>query len=479
MPTEKTSAHAFRVALLAIGVYAVAVWARWLGAPIANVLGDSLGPWWTAFGLPTRWEGHSPIYGWASGLPHALLLPLATSLDSAIRGLLALHALAAPIVVLVILRLRAQAWLSAALAGLLVALDPGLIETALSGHKGYLAPVWVGLITLGVVYRRTRWGAILACVAAACAIQTHPLATASLPFVALLDWRGRRARIGGGLGALLLVPFVHQVATQPLTTDGGTQIDWTTALPAFLQQGGGTAGLILTLPLLVAFLPAKPPHPQHEGPPALIPRNIARCTLLAFTALFVIGISLGYLRDHHLRLLTIPALACLSGLCTRWIALAALAFRLPAPDLPAPDHPHRPGTLALTTQITDALPQRGTLMVDGIWLSSTPAAEPSGVMLDRVLRGGSQDALGPGDQLILIVSGERVDLAPYRSSARLLQSGDRHVLLQGTTESLKPEITQLCETNPRLGGAGDALGVFRPDLRDDTIRSWHAPCNGG
>jgi len=465
--------------LLAIGVYALAVWARWTGLPIASVLGDSLGPWWTAIGLPERWEGHSPIYGWASGLPHALLLPFVHSLESGVRGLLALHGLAAPIVVLIILRLRPEAWLSASLAGALVALDPGLIETALSGHKGYLAPVWIGLLTLGIVYRRTSWGAILAGGALACAIQNHPLAAASLPLFAFLDWRTRSARLGAGLCALLLLPFAHQAATHPLTTDGGVDIDWTTALPAFLQQGGGTAGLVLVLPLLVAFLPTGAPVTSRPNPPEMSPRNVARCTLLAFGTLFALGIALGYLRDHHLRLLTVPALACLAGLCTRWVALVALALRLPAPDLPATDHPHRPGTLGLTTQIADALPASGTLLVDGVWLSSTPAAEPSGLMLDWVLRGGARDALGPGGQLLLVVSGERADLAPYRSSAQLLQSGDRHLLLVGTSESLAPEITRLCQTHARLGGAGDALGVFQPHLTDDAIRSWQAPCHGG
>ena len=80
---------------------------------------------------------------------------------------------------------------------------------------------------------------------------------------------------------------------------------------------------------------------------------------------------------------------------------------------------------------------------------------------------------------LALVSGERADLAPYGRSARLLQSGDRHLLLLGTNESLRPEIAQLCEKRPRLGGAGDALGVFQPHLTDDAIRAWHSPCNGG
>lgn len=468
-----TTAHA-RTFVLCLVVYGIALWARWSGLPIATMLGDSMGPWWTGLYLPTQWSGHSPIYGWASGVPHALLLLVIHDLEQGVRGLLALHALAAPIAALIVLALRPKAWLSASLAGLLTALDPGLIETALSGHKTYFAPLWIALLTLSVAHRKSGWAGLLAGLSLAFAIQNHLLAVAAAPLCLLLDWKQNTTRLGALVCALLMLPFAAQLLSQPMTTDGGVGFGWMNALPAFLIQGGGTAGLVLILPAIVSFLPVDGLHAQN----APETRAIARCTLTGLIILFLVGLSIGYLRDHHLRLMTVPALCCLAHFCTRWIALSLLALRPPSPDLPLPDHPQRPGTLGLTTQVTEALPNV-PLLVDGVWLSSTPAAEPSAVMLDWSLRTHGAIPIDPNGELVLIVSGERVDLLPYRRSPHLLQSGDRHVLIMGTTADLSAEVRTLCQQQPRLGGVNDVLGPLRPDLSDEQIRAWQTPCTDG
>ena len=444
-----------------------ALWARWLALPITNALGDAVGPWFAGAAVFDRWAGHTPLYGWASALPYAFLLPFSDSLESAVRALLGLHALAAPLAAGAVLVLRRDAWWTAALAGLLVGLDASLLETAISGHKGYLAPVWIGAMAIGAACPHRLWGAPLACVAFAFAVHNHPLAATALPFLALLNWRTRSTQLSAAVGAALIVPHVVSLLGGAPSTDGGTGIGWAQALPAFFDQGGFTAALTLALPVYASVGPRSPT------------RAFARCTLAAFALLFAIGAGLGYLRDHHLRLLAVPAIATIAAIQPKWSALALLALRLPQPDLPPTDHPHRPGTLALTSQLTDALPAGTRLLVDGVWISSAPAAEPSAVMLDWVLRGGAHQDLAPMGTLFLIVSGERDALVSLRSHPAVAVSGDRHLLLRGTATSLKPVIAQLCAANPRLGGAGDAMGVFRPDLDASAINAWRAPCEGG
>ena len=116
----------------------------------AVVLGDAVGPWLVAVADPLGTQPHTPLYGWGLTPPYAAIIALAGSLREGVGLLLGLHALAAPLAACCVLLLSPGAWCAALVAGAFVALDPGLVDTALSGSNGYLAPVWLGAVTLGV-----------------------------------------------------------------------------------------------------------------------------------------------------------------------------------------------------------------------------------------------------------------------------------------------------------------------------------------
>ena len=73
------------------GLFALAHAARLPGLPIAQVLGDSLGPWWVAYRGALSTTPHAPPYGWGLAATYAPLLAVSGSLWTAITGLFALH----------------------------------------------------------------------------------------------------------------------------------------------------------------------------------------------------------------------------------------------------------------------------------------------------------------------------------------------------------------------------------------------------
>ena len=102
---------------------------------MATVLSDQLGPWWVAASGPPWSEPHAPPFGWGLYLPYWLLLGPADSLWSAVQGLLLVHALMAPLALGAgwLLARREGCAAGALLAGAAIAMDPALIDTALSG----------------------------------------------------------------------------------------------------------------------------------------------------------------------------------------------------------------------------------------------------------------------------------------------------------------------------------------------------------
>jgi hypothetical protein len=111
-------------------------------------LGDSLGPWWVAWRGPLQTTPHAPPYGWFLALPYAAILAFARSLWQAEAALLVLHALVAPLGALLAAAQAPRRWapVAALSVGGLVAVDPGLLDTAISGAEGYLGALWLGIL---------------------------------------------------------------------------------------------------------------------------------------------------------------------------------------------------------------------------------------------------------------------------------------------------------------------------------------------
>lgn len=433
-------------AVLAL-VVAVALRLREVDAIV--VLADGMGPYLTATASPVNLHPHAPPYGWALYGPYAAVLALASSLRGAAVGLAVLHALAAPLAALCAGRLGGLG--AAVVAGGLVAVDPGLLDTLTSGAETYLAPVWIGLLTWLVLQARERPNlAIGAGLAWACAVMNHPLALATLPLV-LLAGPSWRTALGLGLGAAALIPSAlgwwHAGGTG---LDDGAPLH---ALPAWLAQGGPVAGLLAVS--AVAGLLGRRTRP------------LALAVWACLALLCGAGVALGYLRDHHLRLLTVPLAACVGGFGHRGVWLGLLCLRWPASHVPPEDKPHRPGTLGLATALTTAIAELpDPVLVDGAWVSGTPAAEPSAVLLDLALRGHE---VGPGGSLVVIVSYRRGQEPTW---SRRWRRGDRHFLV---TEDHGALAASLCGS-ARLGGAWDGLAVLRPETTLDDARAWWSGC---
>ncbi len=434
---------------VAVLAFLVAAALRLREVDAVMVLADGMGPYLTATASPVNLHPHAPPYGWALYGPYALALALAGSLRGAVSALALLHALAAPLAALGAGRLGGIG--AAAVAGALVAVDPGLLDTFTSGAETYLAPVWVGVVSVLALGARTHpalaWGVGPAW---ACAVMNHPLALCTLPLVGLA---GTSRRTAGGLvlGLLLLVP-----TTWGWLQAGGTGLDDgqpLQALPAWLAQGGPVAGL-LAVSGLVGLSKART-------------RRLSVMVLTSAALLGLAGAALGYLRDHHLRLLTVPLACAVAGFGTRWVWLGVLCLRWPATHVPPPDKPQRPGTLGLATELTTALSELPPpVLVDGAWASGTPAAEPSAVLLDLHLRGVP---VGPGGSLAVIVSYRRGKEPPW-TGPRL--RGDRHFVV---TQDHGALAEALCG-QARLGGAWDGLAVLRPDTTLEEARAWWSGC---
>jgi hypothetical protein len=455
--------------LLPLALWGVAAWVRVRDVDAVMMLADSVGPYWVA---AAHWvgAGHTPLYGWGMSPPYSLALGVGDSLAGAAMVLLVLHALVAPLVYGLVRAVRPERWMAATAAGLLLALDPGLVDTAISGAKGYLAAVWLGVGVWALVGGKGNLSAALGGGALAMAGMNHPLALSGLVFLGLRDLRKRDGQLAAVVALGLVGPHVLGLLGQPLTASGGAQGAPGEVFSSFLLQGGRCAALVLVAPLI--------------GLTCRRTRRLAVATLCMAVLLLGGGIWLGYLRDHHLRLLAVPALGCLAALPARWGWLALLALEIPAVRSPPADHPHRPGTVGLATRIARDIDELGLdrpLVVDGVWVSGTPAADPSAVMLDLWLMGASPDSLAPGGTTALVVSVDRPQqnavtaaLAGWQGTRRAV--GDTHFVV---TEGAKDFAQALCLVEPRFGGAWDAMAVLHPALTVDQVRHWEPDCGQG
>lgn len=448
-------------------VFAMAVHVRWLHLPVASALGDAVGPWWVAARggwLPTP---HAPPYGQILAVPYRLLLLGADSLWSATAGLFVMQAAVAPLAVFGVYRAGGGP-IPAAVAGCALALSPGLLDTATSGAETYLSPAWVAGLALAVVVRRPT----IAGLAFMGAVHNHPLALGVAPLLLALPWERRSLR--ALLGPALLAPHLMTLVAQPVGVGDGGPVNPLPALVAWVDTEGvgaalGAIGLAAGL-----WMPAR--------------RRLAVATLASVGLVLLMGGALGYVRDHHLRMVFAPALlglsaACLPRMGTGWLVMLLPLLSWPEDPVQRPVQGRRPGTHGLLSQVTPLLaahPER-PLVVDGAWLSSSPAVEPGAALLDLHLRG--EGPLDVGGEIALVVSGERVDMSALPPGLAVLHEGDRHRVLAGNEAAVKDWLEALCTARanggrppPRLGGAYDGLVPLHPGLPASRVEAWTEGC---
>jgi len=191
--TPRSDSHLRRglvcVALLAL--WALATGVRWrhlhevtLGS---DALGQFLGAWTVISGgapVPPNPEGGHSLWLW--GLPCVLG---GSSLEQVFAIRFALGALVAPVGALAAALLsggRRRAWLAGALAGVVLAWDPGLVDTLVVSFRGYGAPELISMALLGAAVGG-RLGFAMGAVAFVGATGQHPMSTGvGLGLLALL-----------------------------------------------------------------------------------------------------------------------------------------------------------------------------------------------------------------------------------------------------------------------------------------------------
>lgn len=432
--------------LVLAGVFLLAAWFRLRTMGSVAVLQDGVGPFWAAIRADGR--AHSPGYGVGLLLPYAAITGSASSLWGAVGLLGWAHSALAPLAAWSAFQAGKGNWLLATLVGVLVAQDSGFVGSFVSGAEGYLGPLFVA----ACAFARGGW----AWVALAFAVSNHPLAACAFPLVLRQENANLKAVWGMAIAAAMVVHQFYGVGAPGVPGGGLVQ-----ALDATLQSSGGLA-IMAALGPLVALA-----HPNG--------RAFGLRVIASAAVLLCAGLWLGYLRDHHIRLLLVPALACWGSLESRawWLMILGFATfdRQPRP----PEDPGRAGTLQLTNAIGDSLFAEGRpLFVDRIWISGGPGVEPAAVMLDLHLRGWDRTMISGSGDAVIVVAGDPEELEEVGHPGRLIRKGHGYRVSRATVEGARLWSLGVCDRGGRPGGAWDALSVLDPSAQTEAMNAWWA-----
>lgn len=430
------------VGVLFVGL--IAVWLRVRSLGETSVLQDTVGPYWAAVRMDGR--AHAPGYGVAMLLPYWMLAHLGSSLWEATNAMACIQAMVAPVGVLCAVR-RANASPAAALiVGMVLALDPGSISSVQSGAEGYLAPLFVALA----------WGlsGSWAWIAFAVAVANHPLAAMAIPFMVRNDSFSRNAMPGLAIACVLIGHQFYGLE--------GSGVPGASVFASMMAVWAESHTLALALglgPIFAMFF--------ARG------RKLGLAALGAIVLMAFAGFALGYLRDHHWRMLSVPVLACWTT--GGWIGgatIVALLLGLETPERP-PEVAHRAGTLSLTHAVSNEIwREGGSVVVDRVWLSGGPGAEPAAVMFDLYLRGWTGQELNLSGDIVVVMAGD--DLGPYTvpQAAMVLIDGHGFSVFRASIASARAWSKTMCSEGARVGGSWDALSVIDPSLSSQEVSTW-------
>lgn len=424
---------------LLLACFGLAVGVRLASASTVSTGSDALGQYLAAMavlrgGMPfvPNPEGGHVLWAWV--LP---LVAMAPSLTALVKLRMVQAALVAPVA-------AAAAWvladpgtgpgdglmrrsLAAIGAGVVLALDPGLIDTLQVAFRGYAAPEFIALATLfGVLALRGRsWALPVATVCLVGASGQHPLATgATLGALLALPWLWRSV----GTKAVLFSLGVGLVATLPrllhiaeiggcgqgvlacvgAVAMGSAEVDATgwglieRAVHDRVMVEGPAVWFPLVVGPLLALIPGRRSHAQ---------RGALVFALGVVVGVVTLGLSIDTLRPYHLRIFAAPLAVVAAAGLSRGGALAGV-LSLAAAFAWFGQRPVGPGQGgALADELGELVATgSGPVRVDGVWLGSPVGVEPAPVVLSAVLQGASPAhlSLSPGTPVLLLVSGTAV-----------------------------------------------------------------------
>ena len=410
------------VAMLAL--WAVAAWHRLRVVHEAVVSSDSLGPYLQAqaalFGNIPR--PPNPESGDALWLTMVPLVAWSNSLTELFSMRFVLGALVAPLGFVAAYHWTdercsaARRWAAALAAGIILAFDPGLLDTLISGARSYGAPEFIGIYTvcMALALRGVPWAPAVGLIALVVAAGHHPLALGV--GLSLLPFIGRLHRIHGGrtlrkaaiIAAVACVPRIARMVDIALCGEGiqacfskvaqsnivdpepWMQLAYLAVHDRFAVDFKGTLAIIL-VGVFLGILCRRGDHRWSVG-----------FMLLGLTGVLLVGIANGYVRSYHLRILAVPvAVAAGIGLARVWpLALIASGAIVAAQIDRLPVGPD-PGSTARHDEALSALPS-GPVWVDRVWWDGHPTLDPSAVVLSGWLTNRTDFQLGPQTPFTLL-----------------------------------------------------------------------------
>ena len=407
-----------------LAIFLLALWTRLLFLPYAEVGSDSLGPHLSAMGFwhhgwvpPPNPE--SDHWLWVTATPFVLL---SGSLNELFGWRFAVGATIAPLGALAAYLLASQhRYKAACLAGGVLVVDKGLIDTLLTAFRGYMAPEWIALMTVGIVLvlRGKKWGLPLAGCAAVIASGHHSMAIGVFPAFWLLCFYCRKPAFYMWLSLALFLLFscfrllwMWEISQ---CDAGGLECFSTVALGSseesvsafgFLQRAlwdrfvveFGLGGLVLLLALLFSLLTVGRPT-----------NGFGVWLLVMLIGVVALGMAIRSLRPYHLRIIVCPLVI--------WVAV--VISRLGRPSIPIGvlsccllwwHSPSPTGRYADVERHDSAgqviAKQADTVWVEGVSTSSGQDVSPSGVVLSAWLHGAKDIFPNHPSGDILIVSTE-------------------------------------------------------------------------
>jgi hypothetical protein len=493
--------------LLGAGLWMLAAFARARLVPYAVVGSDSLGPYLSAWSLGSGVWPHppNPESGdalWWMAWP---LVRLATSLEALLQLRAGVGGVVAPLGVAAVWMLcrdrgLASRSLAAATAGLWLALEPGLLDTFVSGARSYGAPELAAAMTLGLCAASWghRWGLVLAVVTGVWAVDHHPIAGGLLlGSLSLVPWLRSRidVRALGWLALLAgLVALPRALRLVELAGCGQgvmaclggvaqSNVDGTESLGADLVRAVhdrfavdlGWPWVGLALGLLLALWPDRTASESSR-----MRRVLATWAIAVTVGCLLVGGGVSYVRSYHLRIVAAPlVVASVAG----WTRLGPASVLLGAWVALSWGQWSPPGEPGLAPGRTDRVAARlehltSPVWVDRVWWTGAPRLDASGVVLSAVLQG--QDPLHfrttPDASFILLSVGEpstHPGMPVSHWGAEVLSAGDDWRVLRFSDSDAARQWVDARQSVPvNRGGAYDWAVVLDPEGATSEQTRW-------
>jgi hypothetical protein len=409
-----------------VGVYTLAAWHRLHILEITEVYSDTLSPFLSAMGAVKQGWADPPNpeadhWLWMTHVP----LLMGRNLEEAFALRCLQAALIAPIGSLCAWKITQHSVFCTVIVGVILALDPGLQDTLITGFRGYSAPEWLGLSLLGIVFwlEGRKWGIALSIVGWGIASGHHPLALGLLfsSLFALYLLKDEKGWFVFSLLCLVAV-FVPRIMWTwvLLQCDAG-------GIQCLLDIASGSAQVEKSVFSLLGSAFFDRFHNEMSwfgfvgvcGAFFGIPSKLRWWFVLSILGLLSLGGAIQTFRPYHLRLLVVPmvVLGCsgwwmknkkvgmVIGLC--WLVSMKFASLEPLGQLNAiRDH----DDLGL-----ELSKENRPIWVFGAWEGDAPKYSPSGMVLSAYLRGWDTQnlACSPKGAAVLIEEGHSEGNVPW------------------------------------------------------------------